>query len=161
MAEKNKDRGTIWQKVATITMCILTTILVGNSAIDYKMQPLLNKIEQLQNSNANKPDVRVIDTKEMVKHFSNAGYDTRTELEYIDILKILLNKSNIIAINENALQFKGSKYALKLNDIETLRNSLTELGIENPRVKNEAKYEEREKLQQTILNRLTKKITVQ
>lgn len=161
MSAKNMENRPLWQTIATIMLCILTVVVIVNSVIDYKMQPLLNTISQLQQANANKPEVRTINTKVMAEHFALAGYDTPTQLEYIDILKILLDKSNIIAINDEALQFKDSKYALKLNSIETLRQSLNELGIENPRVKNQAQYEERERLQKSILEQLTKSITTQ
>ncbi|MCL1106345.1 hypothetical protein [Shewanella algicola] len=150
-----------WQKAITFVMFLLTTLVIVDIVIDYKMQPLLDEIASLKQSNVNKPDVRVINTRAMAEHFAQAGYDTRTELEYIDILKILLDKSNIIGIKEDSLQFKGTKYELKLNDIETLRQSLADLGIENPRINNEAEYAERENLQREVFRKLTGQISIQ
>lgn len=157
----NKVDSGIWLKIASIALVILTTLVVVNSVIDYKMQSVLNEIAEIKEADNSKASVRVIDTKTMAEYFTLHNYDTRTQLEYIDILKILLDKSNIIAINDSTMQFKSAKYKLKLNDIETLRETLARLGIENPAIKNAEEYEERENLQKELFHRLTQKFKIQ
>ena len=161
MTNEKQASNAMWPKIVTMGMMILTTAVIVNSMIDYKTQPLHDEIANLKVANANKPEVRVISTKAMAEYFIREDYDTKTELEYIDILKILLDQSNIIGISDTSLQFKSTKYELKLNDIETLRKSLAELGIENPRITNEAEYEKRENLQKEIFSQLTQQLRVQ
>lgn len=130
-------------------------ILIFVNIVDYKIKPLLDEIAQLKNDIAQKPTLKVINTRDLATHFSMVGYDTRTQLEYMDILKILLDKGRIIAVNEDALLFKSPSNELKINHIDALRSHLEQLGIENPRVMNEEQYKQREQQQKELLDRLT------
>ncbi|SUJ10228.1 hypothetical protein [Shewanella morhuae] len=134
---------------------LLAGVLIVLNIVDYKIKPLLDEIAQLKNEIAQTPTLKVINTRDLATHFSMVGYDTRTQLEYMDILKILLDKSRIIAVNEDALLFKSPSNELKINHIDALRAHLKQLGIENPRVINEELYIQREQQQKELLDRLT------
>jgi hypothetical protein len=150
-----ESKNAKWHKAAFFTLYIISTLLIVDLAIEYKTIQLKGEIAELTKSINSISQVRVINPEYLIEHFSTSGYDTKTELEYIDILKTLLEANNIIALKDNSIQFRNDKYNLKLYDIEVLRTHLAELGIENPRIKNEKLYEEREKIQKDLLDKIT------
>lgn len=62
----------------------------------------------------------------------------------MDILKILLERSHILAVNASAVQFDIESYNLRINSIDQLRSQLEKLGNREPRKANEEEYLRRE-----------------
>lgn len=158
--ETTTERRKVTEKQSDFYSVALFIMLIGGifivlNIVDYKIKPLHDEIAQLRSEIAQKPTIKVINTRDLAGHFSMSGYDTVTQLEYMDILKILLEKSNIVAVNEDALLFKSQSNNMKINDIADLRAHLQQLNIENPRIVNEEQYKQREQQQRELLERLT------
>lgn len=143
-----------WYRGFSILLAMITITVIVNISIDYRLGPLESKIQQLEKRAINGQRIKVLDTKEMATFFTKNGYDTLTEMEYMDILKILLKESNIIAVKPETLQIDTEGSDIVFHPIETLRERLEVMGLENPRVTNKSRYENREKIYNELMEQL-------
>ncbi|WP_220756935.1 hypothetical protein [Shewanella colwelliana] len=137
--------------VVIFILGLLSVGLICNTLVDWKLKQIN---EELATAKANSPMIKIIDQKALAGYFQSQEYDIPTQLEYMDILKVLLDKSRIIAVNASAVQFDTDNYNLRINSIEELRLQLQKLGIDNPRNTKEAEYLERAAKQKELTRRL-------
>ncbi|WP_076415080.1 hypothetical protein [Shewanella sp. UCD-KL12] len=153
-AKSPKDQ---WIEIAYTTirlsLIVLTIALISSTLTEYQLRPLQSEIEQLQR---NTVTVRVFDEDAVLELFASEGYDMKTQFEYVDILKILLEHNNILVVKGESVKFNLNVSNLNVHSIDILRNSIAELGIPNPRLNNEKAYSDREQTQRDIINELLK-----
>lgn len=134
-------------------LLLITVALIARMHIEYKISPLKAEIEHLKQ---NTIKVKVFNEDAVLGLFANEGYDMQTQFEYLDILKILLKRNNILVVKSESVKFNIHIAELNVHSIDVLRSSLVELGIDNPRIGNEQAYAEREQTQRDLINQLMK-----
>ncbi|WP_345860465.1 hypothetical protein [Shewanella algae] len=151
MTDKSKGKMSKFYYFFVFILAVLSVVLIRNTLVDWIKKQVQ---EEWAAAEANSPTIKVIDQKALAVYFQTQGYDIPTQLEYMDILKILLERSHILAVNASAVQFDIESYKLRINSIDQLRLQLEKLGIENPRKANEEEYLRREATQKEIVSRL-------
>ncbi|AYV11422.1 hypothetical protein ACNPKZ_17450 [Shewanella algae] len=151
MTDKSKGKMSKFYYFFVFILAVLSVVLIRNTLVDWIKKQVQ---EEWAAAEANSPTIKVIDQKALAVYFQTQGYDIPTQLEYMDILKILLERSHILAVNASAVQFDIESYNLRINSIDQLRLQLEKLGIENPRKANEEEYLRREATQKEIVSRL-------
>ncbi len=137
-------------KAVWVVLFVFSVILISSAVSRYENRELHAEVMKLKK---NKLSVQVINESEILNLFSEQKYDLKTQYEYLDILKILLNKSNIVLLQPEAVKFDNTA-ELQVYSVEVLRQRLNELGIENPRITNAEEYTIREEQQNMIINKL-------
>ena len=134
--------------LATIVVVnIMMPFLVGESTLEKQMNKLGNQIQ-------NTPRVMLIDTNDVANYFQLHGYDTETQMEYIDIFSLLLKHNNILVLESSVANFNADWAHISLRSIEELRTALEQLKIDNPRSINPKVYSDAAQQQEKLLSSL-------
>jgi len=134
-----------------IVMLLLTVVVISSLITRFQLQNIQEHVDHLA---ANKINVQVFDQDAILRMFSQESYDIQTQYEYLDLLKILLKENNIILLHPTAIKFPENINTLAIHPIDTLRQAVNELGIENPRIANASEYAEREMNQLVVMESL-------
>lgn len=78
------------------------------------------------------PTVKVVDDMDVVDFFTTEGYDQKTQLEYVELIKKILDANHIVVVNKNSVNFAPTFPKLNLPPITALRGMAKQLKIANP-----------------------------
>ncbi|MGI2115594.1 hypothetical protein ACRWQL_00025 (plasmid) [Shewanella sp. HL-SH4] len=134
-----------------VMLVLLCVVVISSLVTRYHIQSIQEKVDYL---GANKINVQMLDQDAMLGLFSKEGYNIQTQYEYLDLLKILLKENNIILLEPTAIKFSENVVTLAVHPIDTLRQAVADLGIENPRIANADKYAQREVNQLIVVESL-------